>query len=147
MPTDNCRSFSSICPHTNSHTDFFLLAKSLSKRFEEKYGKLVAEQGIDVKASKVGGGGATGAGAGSSFVTLDEKKMFARSLYKISKEDLGKILVEVDNKCPVALTKNAGEDEAELNIDKIPADLFAQLKAFVADCNKTPAVKNGGKKK
>jgi hypothetical protein len=69
--------------------------------------------------------------------------MFARSLYKLSKEDLGKIIVEVDSKCPIALIKSAGEDEAELNIDKIPADIFNQLKAFVADCTKNP----GGSKK
>ena len=128
-------------------SDFFLLAKALSKRFEEKYSKFVKEQGIDIlKTSKAGGsaagssatGGAAAAGAGG-VISLDEKKMFARSLYKISKEDLGKIIVEIDSKCPMALIKSAGEDEAELNIDKIPADIFNQLKSFVADCTKTPS--------
>lgn len=115
-------------------SDFFLLAKALSKRFEDKYSKFIAEQGIEVAK-----GSYTTKSSASGVITLDEKKMFARSLYKISKEDLGKIIVEVDSKCPMALIKNAGEDEAELNIDKIPADIFNQLKAFVADCNKTPA--------
>lgn len=124
-------------------SDFFLLAKALSKRFEDKYAKFIAEQGIEVaKVSKTATTTATGAGAGG-VITLDEKKMFARSLYKLSKEDLGKIIVEVDSKCPIALIKSAGEDEAELNIDKIPADIFNQLKAFVADCTKNP----GGSKK
>mmetsp|Transcript_34666 Transcript_34666/g.83734 ORF Transcript_34666/g.83734 Transcript_34666/m.83734 type:complete len:234 (-) Transcript_34666:329-1030(-) len=131
-------------------SDFFLLAKALSKRFEDKYSKFVTEQGIDIlKTSKAGGGGgsgssaagggggAAGAGAGG-VITLDEKKMFARSLYKISKEDLGKIIVEIDSKCPMALIKSAGEDEAELNVDKIPADIFNQLKTYVADCTKNP---------
>ena len=126
-------------------SDFFLLAKALSKRFEDKYSKFVTEQGIDVlKTSKAGGSGSSSAAAGAGgagaggVITLDEKKMFARSLYKISKEDLGKIIVEIDSKCPMALIKSAGEDEAELNIDKIPADIFNQLKTYVADCTKTP---------
>ena len=79
----------------------------------------------------------------SSKISLDDKRAFARSLYKIPKEDLGKLIVEVDTKCPAALTKNAGEDECELNVDKIPPALFQDLKNFVASCGKAaPAKKN-----
>ncbi len=85
-------------------------------------------------------------------MTLDEKKSFARSLYKITKEDLGKIIVELDAKCPTALVKNMAEDEATLNVDKIPPGLFQELRDFVAVCSKNnppapSAAKKGTKRK
>ncbi len=125
-------------------SDFFILAKNLSKKFEEKYSKLVEDLQIDTRTT----GAAGGTGAVSGLITLEEKKAFARSLYKISKEDLGKIIVEVDSKCPAALTKNMGEDEAELNVDKIPAGLFRELKTFAESCSKKEvAAKKSVKKK
>ena len=129
-------------------SDFFLLAKNLSKKFEEKYAKLVNDLQLDLKPEGSGGSsGAGGAGAGG-VVTLDEKRAFAKSLYTLSKEDLGKLIVEVDHKCPAALTKNMGEDEAELNVDKIPPVLFQALKTFVAACHTTaPATTKKGTKR
>lgn len=140
-------------------SDFFILAKNLSKKFEEKYAKLVNDLQLDVSKDGTGGiGGSSSAGGGggasssntSGVVTLDEKRSFAKSLYTINKEDLGKLIVEVDHKCPAALTKNAGEDEAELNVDKIPPVLFQALKTFVASChqaNAPAATKKGTKRK
>ena len=37
---------------------------------------------------------------------LEEKKSFARSLYEITKEDLGKIIYDLNKKYPVYLTSN-----------------------------------------
>ena len=39
------------------------------------------------------------------------KQGFAKSLFKISKEELGKVITICDDKCPKALSKNASEDE------------------------------------
>lgn len=125
-------------------SDFYILAKSLSKKFEEKYTKLVNDLQLDARADGTGSSGASASGV----VTLDEKRSFAKSLYTLSKEDLGKLITEVDNKCPAALTKNMGEDEAELNVDKIPAALFQELKTFISNCHTTaPASKKGTKRK
>jgi len=130
-------------------SDFFLLAKNLSKKFEEKYSKLVNDLQLEVRPDTGGSGGAGGGvTAISGVVTLDEKRSFAKSLYTLSKEDLGKLIVEVDHKCPVALTKNMGEDEAELNVDKIPPAFFQELKAFVTVCHTTaPAGSKKGTKR
>ena len=128
-------------------SDFFKLAKTMSKRWEEKYSKLVADHNLDV-----GGGSAPssssmmmmdGGADNNSKISLDEKRAFARSLYKINKEDLGKLIVEVDTKCPAALIKNSAEDECELNVDKIPPSLFMELKQYVANCKQAPAKKKG----
>lgn len=123
-------------------SEFNILAKTLSKKFEEKYAKLVEDHQIDGVVPLGDAAGATG------MVTLEEKKSFARTLYKISKEDLGKIIVEIDSKCPQALTKNNAEDEAEMNVDKIPAGLFRELKAFADSCSKAAGTtKKAGSKK
>ena len=128
-------------------SDFYVLARNLSKKFEEKYAKLVNELQLDTKDSS--GGASTTVSNNAGVVTLDEKRSFAKSLYTLSKEDLGKLIVEVDHKCPAALTKNAGEDEAELNVDKIPPVLFQALKTFVASCHpaNAPPTKKGTKRK
>ena len=119
-------------------SDFFMLAKSLNKKWDEKFAKYLVDYQVVEGGS---GGGAGGAGAGATGgaagekISLDDKRAFAKSLFKLTKEDLGKVIVEVDTKCPQALTKNAGEDECELNIDKIPPVLFGELRAFVASCS------------
>ena len=47
---------------------------------------------------------------------------------------LGKILVEIEKKYPQALMRNSAEDEIELNVDKLPQPLFAELQAYVKSC-------------
>lgn len=113
-------------------SDFYKLADNLHKKWDEKYMKLLQE--------------CTAAGepsAETAKVSLADKRNFAKSLYSISKEDLGRILVEVEAKCPAAIVKNSAEDECELNIDKIPAGLLQELNAFVA----TASNAKGKKKK
>jgi hypothetical protein len=84
----------------------------------------------------------TAAGAdGKKQVTGSDKRLFAKALYQISQEDLGKVLVEVESKCPAAIVRSSGEDELELNIDKIQSSLLQELTAFVN------TVKNTKKKK
>ena len=122
-------------------SDFYILAKNLATKFDEKYNKLLADHQIDGIVPMGDAASMTG------MVTLEEKKAFARTLYKISKEDLGKIIVEIDSKCPQALTKNNAEDEAEMNVDKIPIGLFKQLKQFADTCSKAAGSKKAGKKK
>jgi len=49
--------------------------------------------------------------------------------------------VEVEAKCPAAITRSSAEDEVELNVDKLTAGLLQELNKFV------DGVKAGGKKK
>ena len=131
-------------------SDFFILAQNLSKKWEEKYAKLISDLGLtgtqdgdggDLNPNPPSSGGdaptsTQSTATSNAKISFDDKRNFARSLYKISKEDLGKLIVEVDTKCPMALTKNASEDECELNVDKITPALFHELKQFVQTCIK-----------
>jgi hypothetical protein len=154
--------WSNCMTYNQDGSDFFLLAKNLNKKWEEKYQKLLSDLQLDGSAAAspaamtpgagagaaggaMGGGGgvdASAAAANNNKISLDDKRTFARTLYKITKEDLGKLIVEVDTKCPQALTKNAHEDECELNVDKLTPALFQELKAFVSNCLKNQPAKN-----
>lgn len=135
---DDVRLVWSNCMTYNADgSDFFNLAKNLSKKWEEKLSKLFQELQLDASVVQP-------TSQGENKISLDDKRAFARSLYKIPKEDLGKLIVEVDTKCPAALTKNSGEDECELNVDKLTPALFQDLKNFVATCGKAAPIKKKG---
>lgn len=119
-------------------SDFFLLAKALNKKWDDRYAKFLADNQIET--------GPVSAGAGDK-ISLDDKKAFAKSLFKLSKEDLGKVIVEVDSKCPQALVKNSAEDECELNVDKLTPALFGELRAYVATCTPQQSSQPPKKKK
>ena len=79
--------------------------------------------------------------------SLMERKSFAKSLFHMSKEDLGKLLVEVEAKCPSALTRNATEDEVEFNVDKISQSLLMELNAFIKSSTQKPLKSSSSNKK
>ncbi|KAL7488646.1 hypothetical protein ACHAW6_014243 [Cyclotella cf. meneghiniana] len=109
-------------------SDFYLLAENMSKKFEEKFAKLLAEHG--------GGAGEASSDGGDQYEdpTPEEKRTFAKLLYKISKEELGTVIVDLDAKCPTALVKNSAEDEVEINVDLISPKVFSETMTFVKRC-------------
>ena len=113
-------------------SDFYLLAQNMGKAFEEKFAKLaaefgeVAEEGMDVDDP-----------------TPEERRTFAKLLYKITKEELGIVITDLDAKCPSALVKNSAEDEVEINVDSINPKVFAEVMEYVKTCSED----GGGKKK
>jgi len=117
-------------------SDFYILAENFSKSFEVRFAKVVKEHGVGKSESK---------GKNNIEPTMDEKKGFAKSLYKISKEDLGTLITTLDDKSPAALTKNAGEDEVEISVDNILPAVFHELVSFVRNCTSESA--SGRKKK
>jgi hypothetical protein len=114
-------------------SDFFILAQTLSKKWEERFNKLVAEFGLSATPVHP-----------NMLVSLEEKRAFAKLLYKLSKEELGKILVDLDNKCPQALVKNATEDEVEMNVDNITPPVFAEVVKFATECVASKSKSGGG---
>jgi len=129
---ENCKTYNA------DGSDFYLLAENMAKKFEDKFGKLLKELHIEAKA---GGGGAANAIPEPS---LDDKKLFAKRLYKITKEDLGKVIIDLDNICPSAITKNSLEDQVEINVDNISPAAFQKVMDYVTSCVKD---ENGRKKK
>ncbi|GKY95965.1 hypothetical protein MPSEU_000557000 [Mayamaea pseudoterrestris] len=114
-------------------SDFHKLADVLSKKWDEKYNKLLGEMALSTSSDPT----IAAAGkdvSGNSTTLIKDRQAFARSLYNITKEELGKVLVELEQKCPSSITRNAQEDEVELNVDKISAHLLMELQTFVSSC-------------
>jgi Bromodomain/Bromodomain extra-terminal - transcription regulation len=105
-------------------SDFYKLAQSLYKKWETQWMKFLQEVGN----APAPGEPLTG---GHEKVTLQEKKNFAKLLFQISKEDLGKVLLEVERKCPAALQRNASEDEVDFNLDLLDAATLSELTILV----------------
>lgn len=124
-------------------SDFYKLAKKLSNSFESKFSKIVKEGGDDSQNGSMSNANA----ANSSEPTLEEKRTFVKGLYKISKEELGKVITELDTKCPAALSKNNAEDEIEINVDNITPIVFHEVKGFVTSCSGSAPNGDGKKKK
>lgn len=94
-------------------SDFYKLALSLKRKFDTQYGKIVK---LDTANEAV-----------ADDVTLQDKRVMAKLLYQITKEDLGKTLVEIERKCAEAIRRNSSEDQIELNIDCLSGELVREL--------------------
>lgn len=105
-------------------SDFYKLAQSLYKKWETQWMKFLQEVGN----APAPGEPLTG---GHEKVTLQEKKNFAKMLFQISKEELGKVLLEVERKCPAAIQRNASEDELDFNLDLLDAATLSELTILV----------------
>ena len=111
-------------------SDFYKLADRLKKTFDTMYNRLLQ----DIGAAAAAKAKEDSVIANSNKVSLQEKRNMAKQLFQISKEDLGKFLVEVEGKCPAAIQRTASEDELEFNIDAIPAALMPPLMEFLKTC-------------
>jgi len=124
-------------------SDFYNLAQTMAKKFEEKFEKLCAQNEVAAAA----GGGEGGAGGAPQEPTIEEKRAFAKSLYKIGKEELGRVIMDLDVKCPKALIKNSAEDEVEINVDLISPAAFVEVRDYVNEKIAEAGGSGGGKKK
>eukprot|EP00571_Detonula_confervacea_P015674 CAMPEP_0172310226 /NCGR_PEP_ID=MMETSP1058-20130122/11361_1 /TAXON_ID=83371 /ORGANISM="Detonula confervacea, Strain CCMP 353" /LENGTH=200 /DNA_ID=CAMNT_0013022997 /DNA_START=148 /DNA_END=747 /DNA_ORIENTATION=- len=106
-------------------SDFYNLAQTMAKKFEEKFEKLCAANDV---------GGYSGEGGIIEEPTIEDKRAFAKCLYKISKEELGKVITDLETKSPKALIKNSAEDEVEINVDNITPLAFREVVDYVNSC-------------
>lgn len=113
-------------------SDFYLLAQTLSKKWNERFQKLVSDFGLGQE--KTLSQQSTSSSSNTMMMSLEEKRAFAKLLYKLTKEELGTILVNLDHKCPSAIIKNVTEDEVELNVDQITPPIFTELMKYANEC-------------
>lgn len=101
-------------------SDFYNLAETFSKRFEEKYAKVKDE--------------AASQEADSHPPSHEEKIRFSHNIYKIKQEELGQVVEKLEEKCVEAMDKSTNDDEIEINIDAIDPKTFHELERFVTQC-------------
>jgi hypothetical protein len=127
-------------------SDFFTLAASLSRRWDKAYSKLMGDM-VPTNTTNTATAEESEATAeeGSNTAQVNNHRlMFVKSLHEIAKkEDVGKVLVELESKCPAAIT-HYGQEDMELNVDKIPPALLVELGDFVS---RFPVSSKASKKK
>ena len=113
---NNCKKYN------QDGSDFYNLADSFSKKFEDKFSKLKAENPAmdEVEADHA--------------PSLDEKTKFSHNIYRIKQEELGVLVEKLDAKCPEAIDKSTSDDEIEINIDAIDPRTFHDLDRYVRQC-------------
>ena len=110
-------------------SDFYALADKLSKQFEKKF-KAVPNSAT--------------AGQPVRPPTFKEKMDFGEKVYRITPQQLGRVVQVLDEKCPDCIDKSIS-DELAISIDEIRAEVFHELHKYIQTClpdgNKG---KNGG---
>ncbi|MGK3752747.1 MAG: hypothetical protein ACI8RD_005052 [Bacillariaceae sp.] len=133
-------------------SDFWLLAKSYARRFEDRYRKVRQEYDVGETAAASGGGGggksksnrpssptnftmveAVTSPTGIDLMppTLDARARFGSNLFLLSGVEMGHVLATCELECPEALETCGGKLSIEINVDKIPTEVFANLNTYV----------------
>ena len=96
-------------------SDFYALADKLSKQFEKKF-KSVPNSGD--------------AGVAVRQPTFKEKMDFGEKVYRVTPQQLGRVVQILDEKCADCIDKSVS-DELAISIDEIPADIFHDLYKYL----------------
>jgi len=141
---NNCKKYN------QDGSDFYNLADSFSKKFEDKFAKVKAENpGLEEEETE-------------HAPSLEEKTKFSHNIYRcappplparaparaarraprraraaprrIKQEELGVLVEKLDAKCPDAIDKSQSDDEIEINIDAIDPKTFHDLDRYVRQC-------------
>eukprot|EP01084_Bolivina_argentea_P296949 511514_1 len=100
-------------------SEFFDLAIQLERRFEERVSS-VSNPNECVPGFPEGGK------LNDKMVPLDEKMKFCFELYRMSREDLGRLIVRLEQICPEAIER-IGEEDIELNVDTMSFSVFTEM--------------------
>ena len=111
-------------------SDFWLLAKNFSRRFEDRYKKLKSEYdvGRDL-AESADSDGKPKEGA----ITLDSKAQLSSKIFLLSGFELGHVLTTIENRCPQALDQVGDSSHIEINIDEFDYKTFVDIDKYVKD--------------
>jgi len=114
-------------------SDFFLLAGSLSRKFEDRYRKIKSE--YDTGEGSVHGNLNEGDQKQDKVPSLDAKTQFASNIFKVGGDALGHVMSVIDLRCPNAIERgiNGKDDELEINVDALDVRTFKELDEFLQD--------------
>jgi Bromodomain extra-terminal - transcription regulation len=110
-------------------SDYYVLALKLKKEFEDRWSKTVRDDDSEAYTDY------------HKTPTLMDKKMFSQNIYNINSEDLGKLVVMLDQRCDACI-KKIEPDDLEIDIDAIDNATFWVVDNFVK--NSLPGNKKGG---
>jgi hypothetical protein len=115
-------------------SDFWLLAKSFSRRFEERFKKIKSEYNVgeDMAAAGKADGGDT-SGGGTTAITLDSKAQLASKIFLLSGMELTHVMTTIEYRCPDALEQVGDSTHIEINVDALDPKVFMEIDKYVKD--------------
>lgn len=147
--------WSNCMTYNSDGSDFWLLAKSYSRRFEDRYRKVKSEfdvgEDLDEEAASTAAStnkvpsttksvasnkdsGATDSDSPPSSSpgtpSLDARAKLGASLFLLSGSELGSVMTMIELDCPSAL-ETWDKQKVEINVDALPSKLFASLNHYV----------------
>jgi hypothetical protein len=135
-------------------SDFWLLAKSFSRRFEDRYKKIKAEYDVGDESVAASPANSDKGSATSSRLSgppnLDAKAQLASNIFLLSGLELAHVITTIENYCPQALEPTGGA-HVEINVDALDPRTFSELEKFTRDkvssrhSNMELATEDGGK--
>lgn len=115
-------------------SDFWLLAKSFSRRFEDRFKKIKAEYDVgEESARKDGSKGGDGSSSGPTEITLDSKAQLASKIFLLSGVELTHVMTTIENRCPQALEQVGDTTHIEINVDALDSKVFLEIDKYVKD--------------
>lgn len=112
--------WSNCMEYNQDGSDYYKLAKKFRSRFEDKYAKVITEETPATSEA-------------DRAPSLEEKTKFAHNIYKIKSEELGEVVMKMDQICSHALEQKPDQDEIEINIDAIEPHCFHELDRMVKE--------------
>jgi Bromodomain/Bromodomain extra-terminal - transcription regulation len=137
------------CTYNADGSDFWLLAKNFSRRFEERYKKIKAECNVGESNATNSNTITTGATSTTAttvnsnadsqrplqgMTTLDSKAQVASKIFLLSGVELAHVLTTLENQCPMALDQVGDSANIEINIDALDSKTFADIEKYIMDC-------------
>jgi len=117
--------------YNSDGSDFWLLAKSISRRFEDRYKKIKADYDAGEPTNSKNKGGKEGDGTTAS---LDDKADLAGKLFLLSGMELTFVMTMLENRAPTALeTVGIHGDNMEINIDALEYKVFTDVNNYVQE--------------
>mmetsp|Transcript_29968 Transcript_29968/g.44305 ORF Transcript_29968/g.44305 Transcript_29968/m.44305 type:complete len:234 (-) Transcript_29968:909-1610(-) len=118
--------------YNSDGSDFWLLAKSISRRFEDRYKKIKAEYNVGENDSS---NASENDNKGKpDMISLDMKADLASKIFLLSGMELTHVITMIENRCPTAL-EQVGKNKVhmEINVDGLDTKLFTDVNNYVQE--------------
>eukprot|EP00545_Synedropsis_sp_CCMP1620_P005970 CAMPEP_0119006644 /NCGR_PEP_ID=MMETSP1176-20130426/2438_1 /TAXON_ID=265551 /ORGANISM="Synedropsis recta cf, Strain CCMP1620" /LENGTH=233 /DNA_ID=CAMNT_0006958595 /DNA_START=44 /DNA_END=745 /DNA_ORIENTATION=- len=114
-------------------SDFWLLAKSFSRRFEDRFKKIKGEYDVGEDIVTAGKADSKAASGGATAITLDSKAQLASKIFLLSGMELSHVVTTIENRCPKALEQVGDSTHIEINVDALDPRIFMDVEKYVKD--------------
>lgn len=116
--------WSNCMVYNQDGSDFYHLASTFARKFEDSYAKL----------QKPAASGEAAEADVERIPSLDERIQLSYEIFKISNLQMAHVLTMVEQSCPNAVCRKASADEVMLNFDVMSSQCFHEINRYTQAC-------------